>query len=75
MSYLSTLDVCYGPVNTLPEAIDDPNLRARGMPTDETGRRHVGPPIRFRHEPAIPALREPLLGEHTAEVLTASDRA
>jgi crotonobetainyl-CoA:carnitine CoA-transferase CaiB-like acyl-CoA transferase len=74
MSFLAGLDICFAPVNALPEALDDPNVRARGMLlTDESGRRHIAPPIRFRHEPAVPSLREPLLGEHTAEVLARSD--
>ena len=30
MEWLATLDICYGPVNTLPEAIADPNLLKRG---------------------------------------------
>ena len=69
-TYLATLDVCYGRVNTLPEAVAHSNLLARGMiRRDEINRRHVGPPIRFRHEPAQPLLREPGLGEHTASVL------
>jgi crotonobetainyl-CoA:carnitine CoA-transferase CaiB-like acyl-CoA transferase len=68
--FLATLDVCYGRVNTLPEAVAHPNLVARGMICqDESGRRHVGPPIRFRHEPAQPVLREPGLGEHNALIL------
>jgi crotonobetainyl-CoA:carnitine CoA-transferase CaiB-like acyl-CoA transferase len=68
---LAKLDVCYGRVNTLPEAVAHPNLVARGMiRRDESGRRHVGPPIRFRHEPAGPVLREPALGEDTASVLS-----
>jgi crotonobetainyl-CoA:carnitine CoA-transferase CaiB-like acyl-CoA transferase len=70
MTFLAKLDVCFAPVNTLPEALDDPNLRARGMLlTDECGRRHIAPAIHLRHEPAVPNLREPLLGEHTAEIL------
>jgi len=65
-----TLDVCYGRINTLPEAFAHPNLLTRGMILyDETKRRHVGPPIHFRHEPARPVLREPALGEHTASIL------
>jgi crotonobetainyl-CoA:carnitine CoA-transferase CaiB-like acyl-CoA transferase len=69
-TYLATLDVCFGRVNTLPEAVAHPNLTARGMiREDESGRRHIGPPIRFRHEPAQPVLREPRLGEHTAQIL------
>jgi crotonobetainyl-CoA:carnitine CoA-transferase CaiB-like acyl-CoA transferase len=68
-SYLATLDVCFGRVNTLPEAFAHPNLTARDMIVHDGGRTHVGPPIRFRHEPARPVLKEPALGEHTATVL------
>jgi len=67
-AYLSTLDVCYGRVNTIPEGLAHENLRD-WMAHDERGRTHVGPPIRFAAEPARPTLREPWLGEHTAEVL------
>ena len=71
-NYLATLGVCFGRINTLPEAVAHPNLVARGMiRRDATGRRHVGPPIRFRNEPAQPVLHEPALGEHTALVLNA----
>jgi crotonobetainyl-CoA:carnitine CoA-transferase CaiB-like acyl-CoA transferase len=70
MDRLATLDICYGPVNTLPEAIEDPNLLARGMvPVDDHGRKHFAPVVRFRNEPSTPLYREPLLGEHTEEVL------
>ncbi len=68
-AWIAKLDVCYGPVNTLPEALEDPNLTARGMVLkDAKGRRHLGAPIRFRHEPAKPILQEPALDEH-GEVL------
>jgi len=63
LSFLSTLDVCYAPVHTLPEALD---AAADKLLKDEHGRRHLAPPIRFRHEPARPNLREPKLGEHDA---------
>ena len=67
-AYLRTLDVCFGRVNTLPEALEHENLRSV-LPQDERGRTHIGPPIRFLAEPAVPVLREPALGEHTGQVL------
>jgi crotonobetainyl-CoA:carnitine CoA-transferase CaiB-like acyl-CoA transferase len=63
LAFLSKLDVCYAPVNTLPEALE---AAADKLITDELGRRHLAPPIRFRDEPARPSLREPKLGEHDA---------
>jgi crotonobetainyl-CoA:carnitine CoA-transferase CaiB-like acyl-CoA transferase len=75
MTFLARRDIAFAPVHTLPEALDDPNLRARAMLlTDESGRRHIAPAIHFRQEMAAPTLREPLLGEHTAEILP-QDRA
>lgn len=69
-AYLAPLDVCYGRVNTLPEALEHASLRASGMVTrDASGRTHIGAPIRFRNEPAAPVLREPRQGEHTREVV------
>jgi crotonobetainyl-CoA:carnitine CoA-transferase CaiB-like acyl-CoA transferase len=69
-AYLAGLDVCYGRVNTLPEAMNHPNLLARGMMReDPSGRRHIGPPIHFSNEPAEPRLQEPRLGEHTEAIL------
>ena len=68
MEWFEPLDVSFAPVSTLPEALADPHALFRGMVlTDEQGRRHIGPVIHFLHEPARPVLREPKLGEHTAE--------
>ena len=70
MDYLAKLDLCYGPVNTLPEAIADPNLLKRGaIVVSEDGRKHFAPTVRYRDEPSHPLYREPLLGEHTDEIL------
>ena len=70
VAWLSQLDVCFGAVNTLPEALADEHLKSRGMVlTDALGRRHLGPPIRFRCEPAHPNLQEPALGAHGEELL------
>jgi len=70
MDVLARLDICYGPVNTLPEAIADPNLLKRGaIVVADDGRKHLAPVVRFKDEPSKPLYREPLLGEHTAEAL------
>jgi len=76
LDLLAKLDVCYAPVNTLPEAFDDANVRARGMLVrDEQDRKHIAPVIHFGHEPAKPDLRVPALGQHTDEVLGSLTRA
>ena len=42
-------DVCFAPVKTLREAVDDEQARARGMViTDAAGREHLAPVIKFR---------------------------
>jgi crotonobetainyl-CoA:carnitine CoA-transferase CaiB-like acyl-CoA transferase len=74
--YLATLDVCFGRINTLPEALTQQNLEGRKMiRRDELGRRHIAPPIHFREEPASPVLREPFLGEHTEMIFGGKPKA
>jgi crotonobetainyl-CoA:carnitine CoA-transferase CaiB-like acyl-CoA transferase len=69
-AFLFRLDVCYGPLQTLPEAFEDANIRARGsILHDDLGRRHIAPVIRFLNEPAQPSLHAPALGEHNDAVL------
>jgi crotonobetainyl-CoA:carnitine CoA-transferase CaiB-like acyl-CoA transferase len=70
VQYLSKIDVCFGELNTFPEALRDPHLNARGMIlVDGLGRRHIGSPIRFAREPAKIDLHEPAMGEHGGQVL------
>ena len=70
VTFLSGLDVCFGPVNTLPEAFEDENATARGMILrDDLGRRHIAPVIRFRDEPPSATLDAPALGANTDEIL------
>jgi crotonobetainyl-CoA:carnitine CoA-transferase CaiB-like acyl-CoA transferase len=70
IAYLSKLDVCFGELNTFPEALRDPHLAARGMVlTDGQGRKHLNTPVRFEREPAKVDLKEPALGEHGKELL------
>jgi crotonobetainyl-CoA:carnitine CoA-transferase CaiB-like acyl-CoA transferase len=66
-AYLSRLDVCYGVVNTLPQALADPNLVSRKMLLqDESGKPHLGTPIHFLNEPSRPNLVSPGLGQHNS---------
>ncbi len=64
-----------GPINSLDRVFDDPHVKDRGMvvevehPTAGTIKL-VGPPYRFSQTPAAVRMPPPLLGDHTAEVLT-----
>ena len=63
-----------GPVNTVSQALSDPQVLARDMvvetehPIAGTAR-SLGLPIKFSGAPSPAAVRAPLLGEHTREVL------
>jgi crotonobetainyl-CoA:carnitine CoA-transferase CaiB-like acyl-CoA transferase len=70
VEWLGKLDVCFGSLKTLPEALRDEQLLARGMvQEDALGRRHLASPIRFSAEPAQIDYREPDLDANRAEIL------
>jgi crotonobetainyl-CoA:carnitine CoA-transferase CaiB-like acyl-CoA transferase len=63
-----------GPINTLAQVFDDPQVQARGMrvemPHPTAGMVPlVGSPMRFSETPVEYRRHPPLLGEHSAEVL------
>jgi crotonobetainyl-CoA:carnitine CoA-transferase CaiB-like acyl-CoA transferase len=63
-------DIAFAPMQTLPEALEDPHFRARGMVTsDARGWDHLGIPIKFADEPGRASFRLPAHGEHSSEVL------
>jgi crotonobetainyl-CoA:carnitine CoA-transferase CaiB-like acyl-CoA transferase len=67
-AWFEGMDVSFAPVNTLREAIDDTHVRARALIlTDDLGREHIAPVVRFLDEPARPTLREPALEEGSGE--------
>jgi crotonobetainyl-CoA:carnitine CoA-transferase CaiB-like acyl-CoA transferase len=63
-------DIAFAPVRTLPEMLEDPHFKARGMVlNDERGWDHVGVPIQFADEPGRANFRAPAHGEHSSEIL------
>jgi crotonobetainyl-CoA:carnitine CoA-transferase CaiB-like acyl-CoA transferase len=63
-------DACVGPVNSLAEAIDDPQLRHRGMVVDGFGAApQLGTPLKFRQHPASLRTPAPELGSLTLREL------
>jgi len=71
---LAAKDVASAPVNTVPEAMDDPEIRHVGL-FEQVGRPGYGPVTMLRRAARINGQREssqtvpPLLGEHTEQVL------
>ena len=66
-AWFEGMDVSFAPVNSLREALDDPNVRARGIVVEDgQGREHIAPVVRFLNEPARPEFRAPAIGEHDA---------
>lgn len=70
---IRSVDIPCGPINTLDEALRDPQVQHRGMVVDlehPMGTIKVlGSPLRLSDTPVTYRRRPPLLGEHTEEVL------
>jgi crotonobetainyl-CoA:carnitine CoA-transferase CaiB-like acyl-CoA transferase len=63
-------DIAFAPVKTLPEMLEDPHFKARGMVLkDERGWDHIGVPIQFSGEPGRANFHSPAHGEHSSQVL------
>ncbi len=63
-----------GPINTVPEALADPQVQHRAMRIDiphpvAGSVPQVASPMRFKHAPLSHDRAPPLLGEHTEEIL------
>ena len=64
-----------GPINTYPEALTDPHTLARSMVVDlvhpEAGSiKALGIPVKLSDTPGAVDRPAPLVGQHTAEILT-----
>ena len=68
-SFLKGIDLCWAPVRTLKDAMNDPYTTERGMVlTDSAGQKHLGIPIRFRDEPGRANLALPEYGQDSAAI-------
>ncbi len=72
---LESVDILCAPVNSIDEALDDPQVAHNGMVIEmrhpELGRiTAVGMPVKMEGTPGAVRLAPPRLGEHTQEVLT-----
>ncbi|MGZ6391853.1 MAG: CoA transferase, partial [Ktedonobacterales bacterium] len=78
MAVLGDAEVCFGPVNTLTEALADPQVQARGVfaSVDYGGLEGEGRALRIAPLVSDAPFTErrglPALGEHTAEALTSA---
>lgn len=75
LSIAREYDVCLGPVNTIEETFNDPQILHRGMKLEidhpvEGKLKQIGIPIKFSDTPGRIKSPPPLLGEHTDEILT-----
>jgi crotonobetainyl-CoA:carnitine CoA-transferase CaiB-like acyl-CoA transferase len=67
--FLKDVDLCWAPVRSLKDAMEDPYTIARGMVlTDDGGNKHLGIPIRFKDEPGHADLALPDYGAHSQEL-------
>ena len=64
-AFLSDLDICWSPVNTLKDSLLGEHAAARGVVVEEGGAKHVATPMRFRDEPGRLDARLPGYGEHS----------
>jgi crotonobetainyl-CoA:carnitine CoA-transferase CaiB-like acyl-CoA transferase len=69
LAKLEAKGVPAGPLNTIAEAWDDPQVKARGLLAEVAGRRFVRTPIKLHDTPVEVRTGPAEVGEHTREVL------
>jgi crotonobetainyl-CoA:carnitine CoA-transferase CaiB-like acyl-CoA transferase len=69
MAKLEAVGVPAGPLNTVAQAWDDPQIQARGLLAEVDGRRFVRTPIKLHDTPVVLNLGASEVGQHTREVL------
>ena len=70
IDFFADVDAAFAPVQTMREAVDDPQVRDRNMILEDgRGWEHIGLPIKFLDEPGRPDFALPEIGQHTEEIL------
>ena len=69
---LMEVGVPAGPVNTVPEAFEQPHALARDMVIERPDYRGIGLPIKLSETPGQAGRRPPGLGEHNREIIQSS---
>ncbi|MFV3073552.1 CaiB/BaiF CoA transferase family protein [Niveispirillum fermenti] len=70
LARLGEAGVPVSPINSVAEAIDDPQLQELGAVVTVEGRRHIRTPIDFSRTPVSVTRDAPRLGQHAREVLS-----
>ena len=69
---LEAAGIPFGPVNSIDQALADPQSIARGLQTSAGTRPAIASPLRLSESPVTPSTAPPLLGEHSDEILSSS---
>jgi len=69
LAQLDPIDICFGPVNTIAEAVKDPQVQARGLVKEIDGRTLLASPIKLSATPTAEPTLPPDFGQHTEAVL------
>jgi crotonobetainyl-CoA:carnitine CoA-transferase CaiB-like acyl-CoA transferase len=69
LAELGPVDICFGPVNSIAEAFDDPQVQARGLLREVDGLKLIASPLKMSETPPLRPGKPPTFGEHTDEVL------
>jgi crotonobetainyl-CoA:carnitine CoA-transferase CaiB-like acyl-CoA transferase len=69
LAQLGPVDICFGPVNSIIEAFADPQVQARRMIVEKSGRKLIASPLKFSDTPTVEPTLPPEFGQHTDEVL------
>ncbi len=70
LDFFADVDCSIAPVNDLREAVDDPQVRHRGLVVEDArGWEFLATPINFRNEPRQLEFDLPALGQHSREIV------